>query len=169
MKRACVLLALVAIMVDGCSAAPKGASPAPKTAKAVTPVGKLLTIADVEKVSGIKGLKLVPHDPSRGAGGELNFAEANGTLIVLLTTMPASAYPDAKSYADAFRADLPGIGDEAFEGPSTRIKSEPYTLTFRKGDRAFAMASFFDLKHGAKPFLTIAQLKKLAAIIVSRL
>lgn len=169
MKRACILLVLVAILAAGCSAAPKSSTATQPAAKPVTPVGKLLTVADVEKVTGIQGLKLAPHDPSKGAAGELNFARPDGTLIVLLTTMPASAYADAKSFTDAFRADLPGIGDEAFEGPSKRIKTEPYTLTFRKGDRAFAMASFFDLKHGAKPFLTEAQLKKLAGIILSRL
>jgi hypothetical protein len=32
-----------------------------------------LTAADIEKVSGMTGVKLIPKDPSKGAGGNLNF------------------------------------------------------------------------------------------------
>lgn len=169
MKRLCVLLVLVALTAGGCSAAPKSSSSTAPVPKAATPIGKLLTVPDVEKVTGIMGLRLVPPDPSKGAGGDLNFARADGTLIVLITGMPGDKYAEAKSFKDAFRANVSGLGDQAFEGPSAVIKSEPYTLTFRKGDRAFAMASFFDLKNGAKPFLTQTQLRKLARIVLSRL
>ena len=44
----------------------------------------LLTIKDVEDVSGMQGVKLVPRNPQVGAGGELNFALADGTLLLMV-------------------------------------------------------------------------------------
>lgn len=51
----------------------------------------LLKIADVEAATGLKGLKLVPKDPMKGAGGTLNFADADGKLVLLVMIEPMSA------------------------------------------------------------------------------
>ena len=36
------------------------------------PGAQYLTVQDVEKITGLRGVKLVPRDPSKGAGGEFN-------------------------------------------------------------------------------------------------
>ncbi len=45
---------------------------------------KLLTIEEVESVTGIEGIKLVPRNPQIGAGGELNFALADGSMVLMV-------------------------------------------------------------------------------------
>jgi len=46
------------------------------------PYDKLLTIADVEKVTGLSGVKTVPNGSQTGAGGMLNFVNASGKLVL---------------------------------------------------------------------------------------
>ncbi len=54
---------------------------------------KYLTGADIEKVTGMKGVKLIPAGSVAGAGGDLNFADASGELILMIQ------FTDAKTYA----------------------------------------------------------------------
>ena len=48
------------------------------------PGAQYLTVQDVEKITGLQGVKLVPRDPSKGAGGDLNFANKDGKLILMV-------------------------------------------------------------------------------------
>jgi len=48
----------------------------------------ILNVADVEKIGGMSGLQMVPKDPAKGAGGELNFAAATNKLV-LMVMIPA--------------------------------------------------------------------------------
>jgi hypothetical protein len=43
-----------------------------------------LTTADVEKVSGMSGVKTVPRGSRPGAGGDLNFVGADGKLLLMV-------------------------------------------------------------------------------------
>lgn len=132
------------------------------------PAEKLLTTADVEKVSGLKGVKLVPRDPRRGAGGDLNFARADGNLLVMAIIRPSDPLWKQWQQALGFGAKVSELGDEAYEG-----RDAPNVLFVRKGNRALSLSSFFDpelIAQGKmKPLLTQTQLRELAKIIVSRL
>lgn len=127
---------------------------------------KLLTIVDVEKVAGLKGVKLVPRDPMKGAGGDLNFARPDGNLLVMAilgsTDMLWKGWQQQIGFGP--KSD---VGDEAFEG-----RDAPFVLVVRKGTRAFSLSSFFDPELMAKgnmtPLLNPSQLRELAKIIVSR-
>ncbi|MDP2300535.1 MAG: hypothetical protein Q8M55_07465, partial [Actinomycetota bacterium] len=44
----------------------------------------LLTPADVEQVTGLTGLSVVPYDPAVGAGGDVNIADETGQLVAML-------------------------------------------------------------------------------------
>lgn len=126
---------------------------------------KLLTVADVTKVTGIQGVKLVDKDPSKGAGGDLNFATADGNMLLLLVvTEEASAFEEWKRISVA---PIGGVGDEAFSGP--KGVPEPYNVYVRSKNQFFSLASFLDGQGQMKPLLTIAQLTELAKIVVSRL
>ena len=59
---------------------------------AQSPDDKYLTGADVDKAVGMKGVKLIPRGSVAGAGGDLNFADASGELILMVQ------FTDAKSY-----------------------------------------------------------------------
>ncbi|MFC2164293.1 hypothetical protein ACFLT2_04780 [Acidobacteriota bacterium] len=128
---------------------------------------KRLTTNDVEKVTEIQGIKLIPRNPALGAGGDLNFAMEDNTLFLTVAIQDSSMYKQWKSEEGFFHADVSGIGDEAFEGPS--IGEQRYILIFRKGKKAVSLSSFFDMKAGGKPFLSQGQLRELAKIIISRL
>jgi hypothetical protein len=128
---------------------------------------KLLTVNDVEKVTEIQGIKLVPRNPAMGAGGDLNFAKEDNTMLLTVAIQDSSMYKRWKSEEGFFHADVSGIGDEAFEGPG--VGEHRYILIFRKGKKAFSLSSFFDMSAGGKTFLSQDQLRALAKIILSRL
>ncbi|MDH4218766.1 MAG: hypothetical protein OEZ52_10225 [Candidatus Aminicenantes bacterium] len=127
----------------------------------------VLTAEDVEKVTGIQGLKLVPKNPQIGAGGDLNFAQPDGTILLIVMMQKASMYDTWKSQEGYFHADVNDIGDEAFEGPG--FGEYRYILVFQKGKNAYSLSSFFNMQAGGEPYLSQDQLRELAKIIVSRL
>ncbi len=128
---------------------------------------RLITVADVEEVAGLEGLKLVPRNPQIGAGGDLNFALADGTLLLTVAIQDAAMYDEWKSQEGFFHQSVADLGDEAFQGPS--FGAYRYVLIFRKGDRALALSSFFDMHAGGEPFLSQAKLREIARIAISRL
>ena len=127
----------------------------------------LLTVDDVEKATGMKGIKLIPRNPAIGAGGDLNFALEDNTLLLIVAIQDISLYTEWKKQEGFFHAAVSGIGDEAFEGPS--FGEHRYVLIFRKGENAISLSSFFNMEARGKPFLSQEQLRELAKIMISRL
>lgn len=133
-----------------------------------------LTTADVEKVSGVKGVHLVPAGSQPGAGGSLNFAGPDKQLIAMVNFGTAELYKRAKEQKEIKVGDksypmelvhkpLAGVGDEAFDSPPGPMQ---YVIYARKGANAISVSTYL---HGGKPALTIDQLKQLAQIIFSRM
>jgi hypothetical protein len=135
---------------------------------AAGPYDQYLTGIDVEKVSGLKGIKEVPKNPSKGAGGDLNFADPDGKLVVMANFLPGDFYAKYKKQSGAFKSDVKGVGDEAFSGPPS---GPEYVLVFRKGDHCVTLSSFFNIGGPAsKPLmLTKEQLIALGKIVAERL
>ncbi|MCL5986552.1 MAG: hypothetical protein M1371_08320 [Actinobacteria bacterium] len=128
---------------------------------------KFLTVADVEKVSGETGIKLIDYNPSIGAGGDLNFAKSDGTMFLLAQVQEKSfIWDEWKKQEGFFNEAVPGVGDEAYNGP--KGTGAKYVLFFYKGDLAFSLSSFFNLSEGGKPYFTQDQLIELAKIMLSR-
>ena len=127
----------------------------------------LLTVDDVEKATGMKGIKLIPRNPAIGAGGDLNFALEDNTILLIVAIQNVSMYVEWKKQEGFFYAAVSGIGDEAFEGPS--FGEHRYVLIFRKGENAISLSSFFNMEARGKPFLSQEQLRELAKIMISRL
>jgi hypothetical protein len=121
-----------------------------------------LTADDIEKVTGLSGLHAVARNPGKGTGGKLNFAGSDDKLVVMVSVQKADVY---QSWKKAFFGEaVSGVGDEAFLSPNV---PQPYAISFRKGDTAVTISSFFD--RSGKPKLTRAQLTKLAQLAASRL
>jgi len=129
---------------------------------------KLLTAADVSKVTGLAGVSLIPPDPSKGAGGDLNFALANGKQILLVTFLDTNAYNQSKAMKGVYGGDVAGIGDEAFIG---KVMGMDSILYFLKGARGAALSSFINTDNGwpGSPYVNQQQLRQLAALILSRM
>lgn len=129
---------------------------------------KLLTAADVSKVTGLSGVVLVPPDPHKGAGGDLNFALPNGKMILLVTFLDTKSYNQSKAMKDVYGGEVTGVGDQAFIGKVMGMES---ILYFLKGARGAALSSFIDTDHGwpGKPFVSQTQLRQLATLMLSRM
>jgi len=135
------------------------------TASAQKPTGPYITVQDIEKVTGLKGAHLVPYDASKGAGGEFNFANKNGDLILMVQKMAGrKMYESNKSQKSNVKELVPGLGDEAFIGPPG---NGPYFLFCRKGDTSVGLATYPGID--GKTRLTIKQLIALGKVIASRI
>jgi hypothetical protein len=149
----------------------------PVIAAAQGPYDKLLTVADVEKVAGVTGVKSVPNGSQVGAGGNLNFVNSAGKLILAVSFGDAQLYRKArdtkeleiggKKYPNLlFAHDLPGVGDEAFASPPGPVQ---YVIYARKGNHSLAVNTYYPgIGEHVKPVLTEAQLKTIAQLIFTR-
>ena len=110
---------------------------------AQSPYDKVLSAADVSKVTGISGIRLVPQGSQVGAGGTLNFARPDGKLVLMVNLGPAELYRKArdskeleiggKKYPNLlFAHNVPGVGDEAFASPPGPVQ---YACTRAKATR----------------------------------
>ncbi len=124
---------------------------------------KFLTAQDIEKVTALKGV--VPIPKSADADGDLNFALKDGKLLLSASFLPASAYAGAKSSKEGFKSTYPGIGEEAFIGPTGN--SPIYILVFRKA--TFTVMLNTEPESDTRARLTLDQLVALAKIIASRM
>jgi len=127
------------------------------------PGAQYLTVQDVEKITGLHGVKLVPPNPSKGAGGDLNFADKDGKLILMVQRMLNSdmLYSQTKKMKEAFKEDIQGVGDAAFIGPPGNY---PYFVAFKKGKGSGTVSTFLG---DTGTLLTIDQVKKVAQQIAA--
>jgi hypothetical protein len=122
-----------------------------------------LTVQDVEKITGLQGVKLVPANPSKGAGGDLNFANKDGELILMVQRMLNSdmLYSQTKKMNGAVKADISGVGDAAFTGPAGNLQ---YFVSFKKGKGSGTVSTFLTFTGTQLP---LDQVKKVAQQIAS--
>lgn len=140
---------------------------------------KLLTVADVERVAGLKGVKLLPKCPG-ALGSELCLAQQDGTLAVDVSITQGERAPAVwKAWKEGPMSiknqggkvtKVTGVGDEAFAGESVVVIS----FYFRKGKSAVSISSGMVMKKMTKgyeivPLLSSEQLREMAKIIASRL
>lgn len=151
MKRHSILLSALVLFIVGAAMA----------------ASQVITPSDVEKVSGIKGIKTIPKNPAAGAGGDLNFARADGTIVLMVMDRDKAYLGEVKAQKGSFNAPVTGVGEEAYDGPG--FGKVRYILAFRKGNRSVTLSSFMDLKAGGKPFFSQDQLKDLAKVALSRM
>jgi hypothetical protein len=129
------------------------------------PYEKYLTGADVEKISGLKGVTLVPRGSAAGAGGDLNFTDGSGELVLMVQFADAKNFAGFKTkYA---KGAVSGIGDQAIQGGSMPGMADNL-LAFTKGAHCVVLTAFGDFVN-KKVYLTMDQLTSLAKLITSRL
>lgn len=127
----------------------------------------LLTAADVIKVSGLTGAKLIPKNPKIGAGGDLNFATSENKMILMVQVVNKRDFVGYQKY-DVKVTAIKGLGDQAMQG-ATSTYTPPNQVVFTKGDTCIALTVFGDPKNIGKNILTIEQTIQLAKIIDSRM
>jgi hypothetical protein len=122
-----------------------------------------LTVQDVEKITGLHGVKLVPPDASKGAGGDLNFADKDGKLILMVNRNLYSdmLYTQTKNMKDTVKAEIRGVGDAAFIGPAGNLQ---YFVSFKKGKGSGTVSTFLTF---TGTLLPMDQVKKVAQQIAA--
>lgn len=133
-----------------------------------------LTVADVEKILGMKGVHLVAPGSQPGAGPGLDFAGPDNKLILMVNLGPAALYRRAREQKEMdiggqkvpmvlYHATVPGIGDEAFDAPPGNMQ---YVIYLRKGTQGASVSTYLS---GGKPILSMPQLKAVAKVVADRL
>ncbi|HEX5438628.1 MAG TPA: hypothetical protein VFW98_15860 [Gemmatimonadaceae bacterium] len=171
LSAACVALAAAPLLAAAQRSMPQRAAESRDAAALLTP-------ADVAKITGLGGIHLVPRGSAAGAGGDLNFAQQDGTLVLMVNIGTAEQYRHARAQKEItvggksypmplFNADVPGIGDEAFNAPP----GGPLTALYvRKGDRGLSFTTYYaGTGPDMKPILTQAELGQLARLAISRM
>jgi hypothetical protein len=126
--------------------------------------GDLLTVSDVEKISGLRELHKTPKDQSKGAGGDLNFAGKDGKLVAMVM-ISTSMYDFWKTRYGSSAEPLRGVGDDGFR---TKKGEAISWVVFRKGHTGVWIQSMGWKKDGSAT-LSDAQLTDLAKLAASRL
>jgi hypothetical protein len=160
----CIAVLMMALFI----ACEQGQQPKQESLKKVEDlpgVEGLLTINDVEQVTGLTGIKLVPRDPKKGAGGNLNFATADDKLLTMLVIADMDIFDQWKNAPNYAGQAVTGVGDEAYLAPKGQ---DPYIIVFRKGNKVASISSFPNVTTG-ESYLSVAQLKALANIVESRM
>lgn len=127
---------------------------------------KYLTAADVEGISGLKGVKSIPRNPQIGAGGDLNFSTADDKLIVMVQIVDQNNYEGYKKYF--FKSAIDGLGDQAMKGATLQNRPENL-VAFTKGNKCVALTVFVNKDDFSKNMLSIEQTSELAKTIASRM
>jgi len=139
------------------------------TTATIPSASELLTPADVEQVTGLSELVVVAYDPSVGAGGDVNIADASGQLVVMLVVADPEVWDqwltDGMTVAEPV---APPVGDESFIGPNPDVSSATYVFGFRRGDVAIVLETFF-VGDSAETVLSTEDLRALAEIVEGRL
>jgi hypothetical protein len=123
---------------------------------------KFITVADIERVTGLKGVNVIPKGP--GSDDDLTFASQDGKVILAVTFLPASAFTSAKSSKDGMKSPLSGVGEEAFVGPTS---GPLYILVFRKA--AYTVILNTELEGITHARIPIEKLTEIAKIVAARL
>lgn len=126
---------------------------------------RYLTAADIEKATGLSGVTIIARGSAAGAGGDLNFADGAGELLLMVQ------FADAKNFAGFKnkygKAPVSGVGDQAVQGGSMPDMPDNL-LAFTKGTRCVVLTAFGDFVN-KKVYLTVDQLTSLGKVIASRL
>jgi hypothetical protein len=85
------------------------------TALAVIPdPARLLTVQDVERITGLANLRVVPRDLKAGAVGDVNVARSNGELVTTLLVQKPDLYDRWQRYHRKAVVKIDGLGEQAF-------------------------------------------------------
>ena len=134
-----------------------------------------VTPADIEKATGLKGIRLVPATAPGSVPGRDNYADASGKIVLWFQSIPGPLFGRAKAQPaktmngieiepKLYHAAVAGLGDEAFDSPDGK---QQHALYVRKGDSAFGVIS--NLDRTGKPIVSMEQLQALAKIVLSRM
>lgn len=123
---------------------------------------KLLSVSDVEKGSGLTGLKTVVKGKIKTAGGDLNFATEKNKMVLMVQIFSGDWYERYKGQKGYFKAEVSGVGDAAFKG----LADDPQLSLFvKKGNSCIVLTTFHNLLGKTPAMMNMEQLIALGKLI----
>jgi hypothetical protein len=133
----------------------------------------IITAADVEKATGLSGVKQVPRQKAvdgitqnKFLTGDLNFIRSDSQPIIEVQFRPSFAFDQFKGDSGFIKAPVPGLGDEAYTSPAFDPQT---TVNFKKGAYFVAVSTHIDPRDKKRSVLKIDQVIAVARIIASRM
>lgn len=128
---------------------------------------KYLSISDVEKVTTMSGLKLVPRDQkSKVLTGDLNFVDSKGQPVLIVQFRPLFVYEKWKSDGGSFKSPVSGLGEDAFIGPAF---DPQFFVDFRKGEHTVVVSTVISPDDMMQTILPLENLVEIGKLIAARL
>lgn len=133
----------------------------------------IINASDVEQATGLKGLRQVPRakpvdgiTENKFLTGDINFVSSNNQPVIEVQFRPSFAFEQFKGDSGFFKTSVPGLGDEAYTGPSFDPQT---TVSFLKGRYYVAVATHIDPKDKSRTVLPIEKVIAVAKTIASRM
>jgi len=124
----------------------------------------VITAADVEKLTGLKGVKQVPREKlNKFRNGDLNFLLSNGKPLLMIQFRPSYVFATMK--ADS-KSSIPGVGEEAFSSPAF---DPQFSVNFLKGNYYAIVTTHVDEKDKTNTILKMDQLIAIAKLVASKM
>ena len=133
----------------------------------------IITASDVEKATGLSGLKQVARQKAvdgitenKFLTGDINFVRSDNQPVIVVQFRPSFAFDQFKGDSGFIKAAVAGVGEEAYTGPSF---DPQVNVNFVKGGTYVAVSTLIDPKDKSKPVLKIEQVIAVAKVIASRM
>jgi hypothetical protein len=127
----------------------------------------IITTADVEKATGLTGVKQVPREPlDKLRNGDLNFVANGNQPILMIQFRPLFLFETVKADSGYFKTSIPGVGDAAFTSPAFEPQ---FSVNFIKGNHYAIVTTNIDPKDKTRTILKLDQLITLSKIVASRM
>jgi len=127
----------------------------------------VITAADVEKATGLTGVKQVARVKlDKFRNGDLNFMTSDDKPLLMIQFRPLFLFDQMKADPGYFKAAVPAVGEAAFTSPAF---APQFSVNFIKGGHFGIVTTHVDPKDKNKTVLTMDQVINLAKVVASKL
>jgi hypothetical protein len=127
----------------------------------------VINAADVEKITGLKGVKQVPREKlNKFKNGDLNFLQSDDKPLLMIQFRPSYVFAAMKADGGYVKASIPGVGEEAFSSPAF---DPQFSINFLKGKYYAIVTTHVETKDKTKTTLKMDQLIAIAKLVASKM
>lgn len=127
----------------------------------------LITTSDVERATGLTGVKQVPREQqNKFRNGDINFISRDGQPLLMIEIRPDFVLDAMKADSGYFKAPVNGLGVEAFTSPAF---DPQFSINLHKGNYVTVVTTHVDPKDKTKTVLKMDQLIAIAKIVAERM
>jgi hypothetical protein len=127
----------------------------------------IISAADVEKATGLTGVKQVPREKlNKFRNGDLNFVMKDDRPILMVQFRPLFLYDQMKADPGYFKTAVPGVGGAAFTSPAF---APQFSVNFIKGGHFAIVTTHVDPKDRTKTVLTMDQVIAVSKLVAAKM